>query len=123
MVWLFLCLTAAHHGLCQTSPQALHKLGEPTALLRVRQCDLSLAKEIMDPARKQYAASYGSEAPTLTLDQRDFLPPPPAKTNSDDDEGVTWSVAVTETVCCGGCYHMQSASPYVPSLCQCISVC
>lgn len=70
--------------------QALHKLREPTALVRVRQCDLSLAKEIMEPARKQYAASYGSEAPSLTLDQRDFLPPPPAKATADEQEGVTW---------------------------------
>lgn len=77
--------------------QALHKLREPTALVRVRQSDLMLAKEILDPARKQFAASYGTEAPTLTLDQRDFLPPPPAKTTSDDDEGVTCSGGVVVT--------------------------
>eukprot|EP00878_Enallax_costatus_P001437 GHUV01001587.1.p1 GENE.GHUV01001587.1~~GHUV01001587.1.p1 ORF type:complete len:237 (+),score=77.33 GHUV01001587.1:148-858(+) len=77
--------------------QALHKLREPTALVRVRQSDLAIAREILDPARKQYAATYGNEAPSLTLDQRDFLPPPPAKTTSDDDEGVTCSGGVVVT--------------------------
>jgi hypothetical protein len=37
------------------------------------------------------AATYGKEAPTLTLDQRDFLPPAP-KNNVDDegDESSSW---------------------------------
>jgi V-type H+-transporting ATPase subunit E len=70
--------------------QALHKLHEPTALVRVRQCDLMLAKELLEPARKQFTASYGKDAPTLTLDQRDFLPPPPSGKNDDGDEAVSW---------------------------------
>lgn len=35
--------------------QAMHKLGEPTALVKVRQADTMLAKEVLEPARKQYA--------------------------------------------------------------------
>jgi V-type H+-transporting ATPase subunit E len=71
--------------------QAMHKLREPTALVRVRQCDLMIAKELLEPARKQYTAVYGSEAPTLTIDQRNFLPPPPSKDLADDaDEAVSW---------------------------------
>jgi hypothetical protein len=37
------------------------------------------------------AASFGKEAPTLTLDQRDFLPPA-AKDNADTegDEASSW---------------------------------
>lgn len=37
------------------------------------------------------AASFGKEAPTLTLDQRDFLPPAP-KDNADNegDEESSW---------------------------------
>ena len=35
--------------------QAMHKLGEPTALVKVRQADTMLVKEVMEPARKQYA--------------------------------------------------------------------
>jgi V-type H+-transporting ATPase subunit E len=70
--------------------QALHKLGEPTALVRVRQCDVMVAKDVLESARKQYAASYGKDAPTLTLDQRDFLPPPPSGKGDDGDEAVSW---------------------------------
>lgn len=36
-------------------PQAMHKLGEPTALVKVRQADTMLVKEVLEPARKQYA--------------------------------------------------------------------
>eukprot|EP00775_Hariotina_reticulata_P010517 gene10517-10677_t len=72
--------------------QAMQKLREPTALVRVRQCDLMIAKELLEPARKQYTAVYGSEAPTLTLDQRAFLPPPPSMDLEDDaDEAVSCS--------------------------------
>lgn len=70
--------------------QGIAKLREPTALVRVRQCDLMLAKEILEPARKQYAATYGKESPTLTLDQRDFLPPPPSGGADDGDEYSSW---------------------------------
>lgn len=70
--------------------QALHKLREPTALVRVRQCDVMLAKELLEPARKQFAASFGKDAPTLTLDQRDFLAPPPSGKGDDGDEAVSW---------------------------------
>jgi hypothetical protein len=33
----------------------MHKLGEPTALVKVRQADTMLAKEVLEAARKQYA--------------------------------------------------------------------
>ncbi len=33
----------------------MHKLGEPTALVKVRQADTMLVKEVMESARKQYA--------------------------------------------------------------------
>lgn len=69
--------------------QALHKLGEPTALVRVRQADVAVAKDVMEPARKQYAATYGGEAPTLTLDSKSFLPPAP-KGGDDGDESSSW---------------------------------
>ncbi|KAF6264485.1 vacuolar ATP synthase subunit E [Scenedesmus sp. NREL 46B-D3] len=77
--------------------QAMHKLREPTALVRVRQSDLMLAKEVLEPARKQYSASYGKESPTLTLDQRDFLPPPPSGKGDEGDEAVSCSGGVVVT--------------------------
>jgi hypothetical protein len=49
-----------------------------------------VAKDVLESARKQYAASYGKDAPTLTLDQRDFLPPPPSGKGDDGDEAVSW---------------------------------
>ncbi len=73
--------------------QAMHKLGEPTGLVRVRQVDLALAKALLEPARKQYTACYGEDAPSLSLDQRTFLPPPPASSASGDaDDASSWCV-------------------------------
>ncbi|KAI8470782.1 MAG: vacuolar ATP synthase subunit E [Monoraphidium minutum] len=74
--------------------QAMHKLGEPTAVVRCRQADLALVKEVADAARKAYAAAYGGEAPTLTVDGRDFLAPPP---KGADDEGASCSGGVVVT--------------------------
>jgi hypothetical protein len=37
------------------------------------------------------AATYGKEAPTLTLDQRDFLPPAPKDSaDNEGDEESSW---------------------------------
>lgn len=36
------------------------------------------------------AATYGKEAPTLTLDQRDFLPPAPKGADDEGDETTAW---------------------------------
>jgi|APGre2960657404_1045060.scaffolds.fasta_scaffold50187_2 V-type H+-transporting ATPase subunit E len=69
----------------------MKKLNEKTATVRCRQVDLALAKEIMEPARKQYAAAFGTEAPALSLDQATFLPPPPAPGGAAD-----------VATCCGG---------------------
>ncbi|KAG2422445.1 hypothetical protein HXX76_016015 [Chlamydomonas incerta] len=69
--------------------QAMRKLNEKSASVRVRQVDLLLVKEVVEPARKAYTAMFGSEAPVLTVDQTTFLPPPPA-----DGEEVE--------SCCGG---------------------
>lgn len=66
--------------------QALRKLGEKTAIVRCRQVDLILVKEIMDSARKNYQALFQEEAPALTLDQQTFLPPPP----SGNEELASW---------------------------------
>lgn len=57
--------------------KAMRKLSEKAASVRVRQVDLMLAKEVLEPARKQYTALFGEDAPTLSLDSTTFLPPPP----------------------------------------------
>ncbi|PNW70799.1 hypothetical protein CHLRE_17g734500v5 [Chlamydomonas reinhardtii] len=69
--------------------QAMRKLNEKSASVRVRQVDLLLVKEVVEPARKAYTAMFGTEAPALTVDQTTFLPPPP--TDGDEVES-----------CCGG---------------------
>jgi hypothetical protein len=43
--------------------QAMHKLGEPTALVKARQADTMLVKEVMEPARKQYAGELLRQTP------------------------------------------------------------
>lgn len=65
----------------------MKKLGEKTAVVKCRQADLMMVRDVSEAARKQYTAVYGEEAPTLTIDQKDFLPPPP--TSNDDVEGQT----------------------------------
>jgi hypothetical protein len=46
--------------------QAMHKLGEPTALVKVRQADTMLVKEVMEAARKQYAGEQQTHMPNYT---------------------------------------------------------
>lgn len=70
--------------------QAMKKLSEKTAVVRCRQVDLMAVKECLEVARKNYTAMFQAEAPTLTLDQKEFLAPPPV---SMSDEG---------SFCCGG---------------------
>lgn len=69
--------------------QAMKKLEEQKATLRVRQVDVMLAKEILEPARKQFTALFGSEAPALSVDSNSFLAPPPSGAEDVDS-------------CCGG---------------------
>lgn len=57
--------------------QAMRKLGEKTAVVKCRQVDLMTVRDILEPARTTYRAMFGDDAPTLTLDQKNFLPPPP----------------------------------------------
>jgi hypothetical protein len=42
----------------------MHKLGEPTALVKVRQADTMLVKEVMEAARKQYAGEQQTPMPS-----------------------------------------------------------
>lgn len=79
-----------HHSVCDASfdlAQAMKKLGERTAIVRCRQVDLMAVKECLEIARKNYTAMFNTEAPTLTLDQKEFLAPPPVNAT---DEGSFW---------------------------------
>ncbi len=84
----------------------MKKLGERTAVVRCRQVDLAAVRDSLEPARKNYAAVFGEEAPSLTLDQKDFLPPPP--TNATDETN-TW---------CADCNNMRfSAGTQLHNVC------
>lgn len=64
----------------------MHKLKEKSATVKVRQVDLLLAKEVLEPARKQFTQLFKEEAPVLVVDQANFLPPPP----TGGDDHVSW---------------------------------
>lgn len=81
--------------------QAMRKLKEKTCSVRVRQVDLMLAKEVMEPARKLYTAQFQEDAPVLVLDQVNFLAPPPTGTEdiSSCNGGVSLVSADGRIVC------------------------
>lgn len=73
--------------------QALYKLSEPKCVVKCRKVDLPLVKEVLEPAKKKYAQEYGQGTPLLSIDERDFLPPPP--TGDDEVESCIGGIAVT----------------------------
>jgi V-type H+-transporting ATPase subunit E len=79
--------------------QAMRKLGEPAAVVRCRQADLPLVKEVVEPARAQYKTQYGDDAPALTVDSAAFLPPGPSggKGGSGGDAAAACSGGVVLT--------------------------
>lgn len=63
--------------------QAAKKLKEKQVVVRARQVDLQLVKDVLEASRKQYSQVFpDEEVPTMTLDTQNFLPPP----HSGDDE-------------------------------------
>jgi V-type H+-transporting ATPase subunit E len=57
----------------------MYKLQEPTVVLRCREEDVSVVQSQAEPARKTFKATYGVEAPTITVDKKTFLSPGPKK--------------------------------------------
>ncbi|KAG1678157.1 hypothetical protein FOA52_016094 [Chlamydomonas sp. UWO 241] len=81
--------------------QAMTKLKEPTAVVKVRQVDLLLVKEVLEPARTSYTKVTGNPAVSLTLDQASFLPPPPTPGSelASCNGGISLSSADGRIVC------------------------
>lgn len=71
--------------------QAYAKLSEPTVLVKVREADQSLAKEAIEAAKSKFKDAFGKDAPSASLDTKNFLPPA-----GDGKEGEE------ENSCCGG---------------------
>ena len=64
--------------------QAVHKLGEPEAVLVGRRCDAALLPEVAAAASEKFEATFGKKAPKIsasasTAAEGDFLPPPPSE--------------------------------------------
>ena len=65
--------------------QAVHKLGEPEAVLVGRQCDAALLPEVAAAASERFEATFGKKAPKISASAAvaasddDFLPPPPSE--------------------------------------------
>jgi ATP synthase (E/31 kDa) subunit len=57
--------------------QALDKLGEPKAIVQARQVDIQLVNDSLEAAKAKYTKVYGKEPPEVTVDTKNFLPPPP----------------------------------------------
>mmetsp|Transcript_16430 Transcript_16430/g.48933 ORF Transcript_16430/g.48933 Transcript_16430/m.48933 type:complete len:227 (-) Transcript_16430:1006-1686(-) len=72
--------------------QAMQKLKEPVAVVKVRQADVLLVKEVLEPARATYKKLTGQDAPQLAVDSSAFLPPAPA---GDDREFCNGGIALT----------------------------
>lgn len=58
--------------------QSLLRLKEPSVLLRCREMDSQLVNSIMDSAKQEYAEKAKVHAPKIIIDDRVYLPPPPA---------------------------------------------
>jgi len=57
--------------------QGMHKLQEPTVVVRCRKEDLSIVEGQVDSARKTFKSTFNIEAPTITVDKKTFLAPGP----------------------------------------------
>eukprot|EP00884_Botryococcus_braunii_P012470 jgi/Botrbrau1/21223/Bobra.39_2s0024.1 len=75
--------------------QALYKLSEPATVVRVRQVDLQLIKEVLQTAKDKFQQAYGVPPPELTVDEKTFLAPPPGGKADDEFETSNGGVVVT----------------------------
>ncbi len=57
--------------------EGMHKLGEPSMLIRCREMDVSLVESLLPQVEAAYRAAHGGEAPSVRLDTANPLPPPP----------------------------------------------
>ncbi|KAK6943295.1 V-type ATPase subunit E [Dillenia turbinata] len=64
--------------------QSLLRLKEPSVLLRCREVDVGLVESVLDEAKREYAEKSQVHAPTVTIDARVYLPPPPKGADLDE---------------------------------------
>lgn len=68
--------------------QAYAKLSEPTVTVKVREADQGLAKEAIESAKSKYKDAFGKDAPSATLDTKNFLAP--AGDGKEGEEENSW---------------------------------
>lgn len=56
-------------------------------LLRCRDMDSQLVESILDSAKQEYAEKAKVHTPKITIDERVYLPPPPA---GNEAHGPSW---------------------------------
>ncbi len=70
--------------------QAANKLDEPSCVVRCRKVDVDIVKSVLEPARAKFQKEFGKPAPSLSVDETKFLPPPP----TEDEELESWYVVM-----------------------------
>ncbi|KAL6776928.1 ATPVE1 [Auxenochlorella protothecoides x Auxenochlorella symbiontica] len=75
--------------------QGFEKLREPELLVRVRQVDESLVKEVLESAAEKYAEKFGVPKPDVSIDTKHYLAPPPDGTKGDEGKRCSGGVVVT----------------------------
>ena len=71
--------------------QAMFKLAENDVLVKTRKVDQGIVKECLEEAKKKYKDLFGQDAPTIKLNEKEFLPAPPSSAANVDEED-NWSV-------------------------------
>ena len=66
--------------------QAAYKLAENDVLVKTRKVDQGIVKECLEEAKQKYKDLFGQDAPTMKLNEKDFLPPPPSSAANVDEE-------------------------------------
>ncbi|KAL6776033.1 ATPVE1 [Auxenochlorella protothecoides x Auxenochlorella symbiontica] len=75
--------------------QGFEKLREPELLVRVRQVDESLVKEVLESAAERYAEKVGVPKPDVSIDTKHYLAPPPDGTKDNEGDSCSGGVVVT----------------------------
>jgi V-type H+-transporting ATPase subunit E len=73
--------------------EGMHKLDEPSMLVRCREIDAALVESLLSQVGDAYLAAYGKPAPSVRLDASNPLPPPPRNIEDQID---------AERMCCSG---------------------
>lgn len=100
--------------------QSLHRLQQPSTVVKAREVDLPIVKKIVEPARKAFAAKFKTEAPEVRVDEDSFLPPPPGQ-KSEEHESCAGGISVSNaegTIVCANTLDARLQIAYQANLPQ-----